>query len=292
MVRERGSEISYLTLGDSANRLTEPAIRSAIQALGLPPGSRGLDAGCGLGNHTLWLAEAVTSGGHVTGVDISDECLALAEEKANKSRLKNQVGFKIGDIRNLPFDDDSFDWVWSADVLYLWLFGGGGIKEVALPIMSELTRVVKSGGSVALLFWTLHRLLPGYPLLEARLNATNAATFAGPRGIKPELHSSRALGWLRHPNLEKPQSCSYAIDIHGPFDEETKETLTGIIRMYWDKTRSEVSSEDWQEYQRLCNPESPDFILDLPDYHGQITYSLYYASVKKQRRADPSSRNV
>ncbi len=223
----------------------------------------------------------MTPGGHVTGVDIDDRCLSLAQENASKSPLKDNLTFKVGDIRRLPFEDNSFDWVWSADVLYLWLFGGGGVEGVAVSIMNELTRVTRPGGTVALLFWSLHRLLPGYPLLEARLNATNAATFAGPRGIKPELHSSRALGWFQHPNLKEPRVQSFVIDIQPPFEEETRETLVGILRMYWDKTKPEVSPEDWREYQRLCKPDSPDFILDLPDYHGQITYSLYYARVQK-----------
>jgi ubiquinone/menaquinone biosynthesis C-methylase UbiE len=279
MAREKRSEVSYLSLGDSANRLTEPAVRSAIQTSNLAPGSKGLDAGCGLGNHTLWLAEAVAPDGHVTGVDIDDRALSLAEEKASKVPLKDNVTFKFGDIRKLPFEDNSFDWVWSADVLYLWLFGKGNVDEIAVPIMKELARVVKPGGTVALLFWSLHRLLPGYPLLEARLNATDAATFAGPNGIRPELHSSRALGWLQSAGLKEPRVQSFVIDIQPPFDEEMKETMVGILNMYWEETKPEVSSGDWNEYLRLCRPDSPDFILNLPDYHGQITYSLYHGGV-------------
>ena len=63
-------EVSYLDMAAWVHRLTEPAIRSAIHALQLPAGSRGLDAGCGVGTHTLWLAETVSPSGHVTGVDI------------------------------------------------------------------------------------------------------------------------------------------------------------------------------------------------------------------------------
>ena len=40
------------------HRLREPVLRSAIQALQLPPGSRGLDAGCGVGLQALLLAES------------------------------------------------------------------------------------------------------------------------------------------------------------------------------------------------------------------------------------------
>jgi len=42
-----------------ANPLREPVLRSAIQALQLPPGSRGLDVGCGIGLQALLLADEV-----------------------------------------------------------------------------------------------------------------------------------------------------------------------------------------------------------------------------------------
>jgi demethylmenaquinone methyltransferase/2-methoxy-6-polyprenyl-1,4-benzoquinol methylase len=53
-------------------------MRSVIQALHLPPGSRGLDAGCGIGFQSLLLAEAVGPKGHITGVDILPELLSNA----------------------------------------------------------------------------------------------------------------------------------------------------------------------------------------------------------------------
>ncbi|TET97077.1 MAG: methyltransferase type 11, partial [Dehalococcoidia bacterium] len=54
-----------------SNPLSEAVIPSAIQALQLPRGSRGLDAGCGIGLQALLLAEAVGPAGHVTGLDLS-----------------------------------------------------------------------------------------------------------------------------------------------------------------------------------------------------------------------------
>ncbi len=257
------------------NRITEPAVRSAIRALELRSGSHGLDAGCGIGNHTLWLAEAVSPGGHVTGVDISDECLLKAKEKAGKSDIPGQVSFQTGDIYDLPFEDDTFDWVWSSDVLYLWLMGNRG-SEGPLPVVKELARVVKAGGTIAFLFWSSQKLLPGYPLLEARLNATEAANFVGPHGIPPELHHSRALGWFFGANLKEPKVRSFIAEVQAPFTDEVRNALTGTFKMFWEKARAEVADDVWSEYQRLCNPGSSDFILNLPDYHCFITYSLFY----------------
>ena len=39
--------------------------------------------------------------------------------------------------------------------------------------------------------------------------------------------------------------------------------------------QTEASAEDWAEFERLCTPGSPDFILDVPDYYAFFTYSLF-----------------
>ena len=268
-------EVSYLGMAAWVHRVTEPAIRAAIRALRLSPGSRGLDAGCGVGTHTLWLAEAVSPAGHVTGVDISPDCLAHAEEVASKTELAEQVSFQHGDLNHLPFDASAFDWAWNADTL--WPVAGRDPR----PLVGELERVVKPGGIVAIVFWSSQRLLPGYPLLEARLNATHAANFPYTDGMKPELHILRALGWLHGVGLEEPRVRTFVADAHAPLDDAVRDGLTGSFYMFWGKAEPEVTPEDWAEFQRLCQPESPDFILNVPDYYALITYSLFYGKVPR-----------
>lgn len=277
---EEEDDVSYIALGDLMNRFTKPIVSSAIDVLGLKNGNRGLDAGCGIGNHTLWLAEAVSPNGHVTGIDISDEALSIAKQKLEKSDLKKQVSFQFGDIFNLPFEDRTFDWVWSADVLYLWLMGSKESPMNPQVVIKELARVVKPGGIIALLFWSSQKLLPGYPLLEAKLNATKAANFTGPFGIQPKLHSTRAVGWFQMAGLKEPKVQNFVAEFQAPFSDEEKKALVGTFRMFWNKVKPEVSDEVWSEYKRLCSPKSSDFILNLPDYHGYIVYSLFYALVE------------
>jgi ubiquinone/menaquinone biosynthesis C-methylase UbiE len=257
------------------HRVTEPAVRSAIRALQLPTGSRGLDAGCGIGTHTLWLAGATSPGGHVTGIDISRECLARAEETASRSGLAAQVSFQYGDMSSLPFDDDAFDWAWNADTL--WPVGG----KDPLPLVREIVRVVKPGGIVAILFWSSQKLLPGYPLLEARLNATCAGNFPYTDGTRPELHILRALDWLQEAGLEGIQARTFVADIRAPSYDAARSALVGSFQMLWGKAELEVTPEDWAQFQRLCRPESPDFILNIPDYYAFITYSLFYGKAAR-----------
>jgi ubiquinone/menaquinone biosynthesis C-methylase UbiE len=268
-------DVSYLGMACWIHRVTEPAIRSAIRALQLPAGSQGLDAGCGIGTHTLWLAETVSPEGHVTGIDISRGCLARAEETASQSSLAAQVSFQHGDMGHLPYDSDAFDWAWNADTL--WPVAG----RDPLPLVRELVRVVRPGGVVAILFWSSQRLLPGYPLLEARLNATCAASFPYTDNTRPELHVLRALGWLQEAGLDDAQVRTFVADTHTPLDSATRDALTGSFHMLWGKAEPEVTPGDWAQFQRLCWPGSPDSILNLPDYYAFITYSLFWGKVAK-----------
>jgi demethylmenaquinone methyltransferase/2-methoxy-6-polyprenyl-1,4-benzoquinol methylase len=61
----------YIHMLSVFHPLRESILRSALEVLQLPSGSRGLDAGCGIGLPALLLAEAVGPTGHVTGLDHS-----------------------------------------------------------------------------------------------------------------------------------------------------------------------------------------------------------------------------
>ena len=135
---------SYLQSLIVTNPLQEPVMRRVVRALNLPPGSRGLDVGCGIGLQAIMLAEAVGAAGHVTGVDLSAEFLDCARSIAEKAGISEQVSFQEGDMNSLPFDDAAFDWVWSANC-------AGYAPGDSLPLLKELARVVKPSGSVVIL---------------------------------------------------------------------------------------------------------------------------------------------
>lgn len=256
------------------NPLAESTYRSAIQALQLPAGSRGLDAGCGIGLQALLLAEAIGLGGHVTGLDVSPEFLALGREIVEKAGLSEQISFHEGDITKLPFDDNTFDWVWSSNCA-----GYGPFEPFSL--LKELARVVKPGGTVAILAWSSEKLIPGYPLLEARLNATSAGIAPFVKGKRPELHFLRALGWFHDAGLKESTADTLAGSACAPLSDDLRNALVALFRMRWPGVESELTPEDWAEYQRLCQPESPDFILNLPDYYAFFTCSMFHGRVAK-----------
>jgi ubiquinone/menaquinone biosynthesis C-methylase UbiE len=254
------------------NPLRESVIRQVIQALQPALGSHGLDAGCGIGLQAFALAEAVGPDGHVTGMDINREFLRRAEELVDKVGISRQTSFKHGDINRLPFEDNTFDWLWSADA-------AGYPAEEPLSLMRELTRVVKPGGQIALLIYSSQMLLPGYPLLEAQLNATSAGIAPFHEGMKPQTHYLRALGWIKSAGLKEASVQGFVESFHAPLSKKIRDALLALIEMRWEGAESEVSPDIWAEYRRLSEPESPDFILELPDYYAFFTYSLFRGRV-------------
>jgi len=257
-----------------SNTLHEPIIRSAIRVLQLPQGSRGLDAGCGIGLQALLLAEAVGPAGHITGLDLSPEFLVHAREIAEKAGLSELTAFEQGNVSKLPFDDDTFDWAWSSNCI-------GYAPGEPVPLVKELARVVKPGGIVALIAWSSQQLLPGYPLLEARLNATTAGVAPFVCGMRPQSHFLRAPGWLRDGGLEEVTARTFVGDVPAPLSDDIRSALTALFQMRWPGVQSEVSAEDWAEHQRLCRPESPDFILNLTDYYAFFTETLFHGKVPR-----------
>lgn len=251
-----------------ANPLREPVLRSIIRALRLPPGSRGLDVGCGIGLQALLLADAIGAEGHITGLDIDPELLAYGENLAKEVGRSAQITYREGDMRHLPFDDRSFDWVWSADCV------GYPLGDLAV-LLPELVRVVKPGGSLILLAWTSQQVLPGYPLLEAQLNVACSSYLPFIKDKDPELHFLRAARWFAAGGLEEVTVQTFVGDVLAPLDGGQRNALMSLFKMLWVEPAPGVSPEAWREYQRLCEPASPDFILDKPGYYACFAYTVF-----------------
>jgi len=75
----------------------------------------------------------------------------------------------------------------------------------------------------------------------------------------------RALGWFRDAGLEDAKAQTFAGDAHAPLSDSIRDALIALFEMRGPGVQSELTGEDWAEYQRLCQPESPDFIVNLPD---------------------------
>ncbi|HEY3324686.1 MAG TPA: methyltransferase domain-containing protein [Planctomycetota bacterium] len=104
------------------------------------PGQRVLDAGCGCGMDSFIASLLVGTTGHVTGLDLCAEMLAVPRAELPRWRPQN-LEFVQGELENLPFADESFDVVISNGVLNLAVD-----KDCAFR---EIYRVLKPGGVLA-----------------------------------------------------------------------------------------------------------------------------------------------
>ena len=66
-----------------------------------------LDAGCGSGSSSIFLAQRY--GCRVVGIDIDQDSLIKANDKARRKGVSDRVAFRRMDITDLPFQDQTFD---------------------------------------------------------------------------------------------------------------------------------------------------------------------------------------
>ena len=97
-----------------------------------PPGSRVLEAGCGIGSQTVTLVRN-SPGARFTSIDVSESQLAQARERVAGG------DFRRADIFDLPFEDHAFDHVFVCFVLEH--------LDRPLQALRRLRRVVKPGGT-------------------------------------------------------------------------------------------------------------------------------------------------
>lgn len=100
-----------------------------------------LDCATGTGDLAIEFKRIVGLQGKVLGTDFCEEMLEFAPPKAAKESL--EVKFEIADVMNLQYSDNSFD---ISSISF-------GIRNVddTLKGLSEMARVVKSGGKVVII---------------------------------------------------------------------------------------------------------------------------------------------
>jgi len=119
---------------------TEQEVGFLVEALGLSPGDRVLDVGCGPGRHAYDLGRR---GIEVVGVDVSEKFVALANDGA-----PDGVTFRRGDARALDFDGE-FDAAISLCQGALGLGGPAGALASDQAVLAGMARSLRPGGTVA-----------------------------------------------------------------------------------------------------------------------------------------------
>lgn len=119
---------------DLMSRLLDPLHRRRIEALGIGPGARTLEAGCGNGSISAWLAARVAPGGHAIAVDLD---LSLVDADVPGLELRQ------ADIVARPVPPGDFDLVTARAVLH-------HVADAPAAI-ANLVAGVRPGGAILLI---------------------------------------------------------------------------------------------------------------------------------------------
>lgn len=205
----------------------------------------------------------------VAALDLSLPNLLESAQSSEGTGLVTRVS---GNLLTLPFPDDRFDLVWCADVLWPGVVGDDPVGAVR-----ELARVLRPGGTLAVLFWSGQSLLPGYPALEARLDLAFAEHAPYLAGGAPARHHLIALGWLTAAGLEHASAKTFVAEASAPLMPPLREALCGCFEMLWGGLLPHLQPSDRRQLVRLCRTDSPECILDQPGYHAFVTYTRFTA---------------
>ena len=160
-----------------------------LRAAAIRPDDRVLDVGCGCGSTTREAA-ALAPGGLALGVDLSEQMLTRARERAANQGLRN-VEFLKADAQANPFDPAEFDVVISKY----------GAMFFADPVaaFTNIADATRAGGRLALLAWAGLGANSWVTQIRAALAAGRVlpeppANAPGPFGLADPDHARRVLG--------------------------------------------------------------------------------------------------
>jgi len=143
-LREAGQDLEALTRDDLASFDEQhdggrETTRELARLAGLRAGMHVLDVGSGIGGPARTLA--VECGCQVTGLDLTEEFCHAATMLTARVGLQERVAFRHGSALDLPFEDGTFDVVWTQGVLM-------NLGDKA-RFFAEASRVLRPGGRLA-----------------------------------------------------------------------------------------------------------------------------------------------
>lgn len=148
------------TFDDPANAFWGRYGQKTVDLLQLKAGDRILDLGCGTGASAIPAAKKVGSAGHVTAIDLAENMLEKAKQKAKKDSLNN-ITFMNADMTRLDFPLNHFDTV-------ICIFGVFFVDDME-NFVQHLWKFLKPGGKLALTTWGPRLFEPVYEQFDKAL---------------------------------------------------------------------------------------------------------------------------
>ena len=123
--------------------MNAPQNRMMVELLEVRPQDQVLEIGFGPGMALKMLAERA-SAGFVAGIELSDEMIRAATRRNRESIQRGRLELKRGTVSAIPYEDNRFDKVCTANTIYFW-------PEPERDAV-EIRRVMRPGGTLVVCF--------------------------------------------------------------------------------------------------------------------------------------------
>lgn len=176
-----------------------------------------LDVACGTGDFSLALA---STGGFVTGIDLSEGMLQIGRKKVAKSKFSSKITMIQGDCEHLPFEDGSFDVVGVA-------FGVRNFENLR-DCICEIRRVLDPRGRLVILELSTPDnkfVATIYKIYFRHILPTIGGIISGDKAAYQYLNKSVELFPKEQEILSLLRDCGFAAAKHKSFTQ-------GLCRMY------------------------------------------------------------
>lgn len=255
------------------SRFAAPELRAALAGLGLRPGQRALDAGCGAGLAVGWLADLVGPRGLAVGFD-----LAAAHARAARAEL-GPAGPPVlqADLSAAPLRPASFDLVWCANTI-------NHLRD-RLAGARQLAALLRPGGRLALgQSLMLPELIFAWDArLERAVDDAVRRFYRERYGLEEQDTAAiRALvGLLRQAGLRDVAARTVVVERVAPLPPAAAEyILEAVFRRTWgERLRPYLAADDYAAVIALTDPDGPAFCLRRPDFHYMQTFTVVTGSV-------------
>ena len=117
--------------------------RALGRKLDIKPGDKILDAGCGIGGSSIWLAKNYDV--EITAITLTASQVDRAKEYAKKNGVADQITFKEADYCHTPFEDETFDIVWGLESICYAVDKQDFVKEAYRVLKKEGQIIVADG---------------------------------------------------------------------------------------------------------------------------------------------------
>jgi arsenite methyltransferase len=233
-----------------------------LRSVGLQSGWQVLDAGCGTGGFLPLMAELIGPQGQISAVDIAPEHIDTVRGEAESNPFMCSVDARVGDIKALPFENRTFDAVWSANVAQY-------LSEAELSeALTEFRRVLKPGGVLAIKDGdiTALQIFPIPPTLLWRL--LDAWSRSGDREIIGLLGSLKIKARMQASGFKHVTRHVTFIERATPLRAAESQFVSELVQFFAKLVpKLELAQSDIEFWRDVGDANSPRFILKEKDLY-------------------------